>query len=140
MNTAMFTSVSSRSASAYKRVAVQTSIDGASPHQLISLLYEALLESLGKARAAVERGDVEVKGKEIGRSVRLIEEGLKASLNDDMGGELAVNLRGVYNYSILRLTEANLKNDGALIDEVSKLIATVSDAWKSISPSQAPNA
>ena len=140
MNTAMFTSVSSRSASAYKRVAVQTSIDGASPHQLISLLYEALLESLGKARAAVERGDVEVKGKEIGRSVRLIEEGLKASLNDDMGGELAVNLRGVYNYSILRLTEANLKNDGALIDEVSKLIATVSGAWKSISPTQATNA
>ncbi|MFZ4287638.1 flagellar export chaperone FliS [Variovorax sp. HJSM1_2] len=136
----MFTSVSTRSASAYKRVAVQTSIDGASPHQLIGLLYDGLLESLGKARVAIERGDVEVKGKEIGRSVRILEEGLKASLNDDMGGELAVNLRGVYNYSILRLTEANLKNDSALVGEVSKLITTVSDAWKSINPIQAPNA
>ncbi|WP_422832073.1 flagellar export chaperone FliS [Variovorax sp. HJSM1_2] len=140
MSTAMFTSVSTRSASAYKRVAVQTSIDGASPHQLIGLLYDGLLESLGKARVAIERGDVEVKGKEIGRSVRILEEGLKASLNDDMGGELAVNLRGVYNYSILRLTEANLKNDSALVGEVSKLITTVSDAWKSINPIQAPNA
>lgn len=136
----MFTSVSTRSASAYKRVGVQTSIDGANPHQLIGLLYDGLLESLGKARAAIERGDVEVKGKEIGRSVRILEEGLKASLNDDMGGELAVNLRGVYNYSILRLTEANLKNDGALIGEVFKLITTVSDAWKSINPIQASNA
>ncbi len=140
MNTAMFTSVSTRSASAYQRVAVQTSIEGANPHQLITLLYEALLESLGKARVAIERGDVEAKGKEIGRAVRILDEGLNGSLNDDLGGELAVNLRGVYNYSILRLTEANLKNDSTLVEEVSKLITTVFDAWKSINPNQAPNA
>lgn len=140
MNTAMFTSVSTRSASAYQRVGVQTSIDGASPHHLISLLYEGLLESLGKARLAIERGDVEAKGKAIGRAVRILDEGLNGALNDEVGGELAVNLRGVYNYSILRLTAANLKNDSTLVEEVSKLITTVSDAWKSINPHQAPNA
>jgi flagellar protein FliS len=140
MNTAMFTSVSTRSASAYQRVGVQTSIDGASPHHLISLLYEGLLESLGKARLAIERGDVEAKGKAIGRAVRILDEGLNGALNDEVGGELAVNLRGVYNYSILRLTAANLKNDSTLVEEVSKLITTVSDAWKSINPNQASNA
>lgn len=136
----MFTPVSTRSASAYKRVAVQTSIDGASPHQLISLLYDALLQSLGSARAAMARGDVETKGKQIGKAVRILEEGLKGGLNDAMGGELAVNLRGVYNYSILRLTAANLKNDASLIDEVIDLITPLFEAWKSINTPQVGNA
>lgn len=128
----MFTPVSTRSASAYKRVGVETSIDGASPHQLICLLFDALLLSLVKARGAIARGDVELKGKEIGRAVRILEEGLKDGLNKEQGGELAANLLGVYNYSISRLTTANLKNDADLIEEVSELIATVFEAWKSI--------
>lgn len=128
----MFTPVSTRSASAYKRVGVQTSIDGASPHQLICLLFDALLLSLAKARGALERNDMELKGKEISRAVRILEEGLKDGLNKEQGGELAVNLLGVYNYSISRLTMANIKNDQALIGEVSELIKTVFEAWKSI--------
>ncbi|APW40477.1 flagellar export chaperone FliS [Rhodoferax koreense] len=128
----MFTPVSTRSASAYKRVGVETSIDGASPHQLICLLFDALLLSLAKARGALERNDMELKGKEISRAVRILEEGLKDGLNKEQGGELAVNLLGVYNYSISRLTMANVKNDAALIGEVSELIKTVFEAWKSI--------
>lgn len=128
----MYTSVSSRSAAAYKRVGTQTSVEGASPHQLICLLYEGLLQALRQAHAATMRGDIETKGKEIGKAVRILEEGLKAALNDAAGGELATNLRGVYNYSILRLTRANVHNDAALIQEVTELILPVYDAWKSI--------
>ena len=62
----------------------------------------------------------------------ILEEGLKAALDIESGGELAINLRGVYNYSILRLTTANLKNDITLIEEVTQLIVPVFDAWKSI--------
>lgn len=137
MDAPMFTSVSSRSAAAYKRVGAQTSVEGASPHQLISLLYEALLQSLRLAHGATIRGDIETKGKEIGKSVRILEEGLKAGLNDAAGGELATNLRGVYNYSISRLTRANINNDAPMINEVIELILPVYGAWKSIaSPGQ----
>lgn len=128
----MFTSVSSRSAAAYKRVGTQTSVEGASPHQLISLLYEGLLVALRQAHAATMRGDIEVKGREIGKAVRILEEGLKAALNDAAGGELATNLRGVYNYSISRLTRANIHNDAPMIQEVIDLIVPVYGAWKSI--------
>jgi flagellar protein FliS len=130
----MFTSVSSRSAAAYKRVSTQTSVDGASPHQLICLLYDALLVALRQSHAATMRSDTEVKGREIGKAVRILEEGLKAGLNDTVGGELATNLRGVYNYSISRLTRANIHNDAPMIQEVIELIEPVYDAWKSIAP------
>jgi len=136
----MFTSVSSRSAAAYKRVGTQTSVDGASPHQLICLLYEALLQSLRMAHAATMRGDIEAKGKEIGKSVRILEEGLKAALNDAAGGELATNLRGVYNYGISRLTRANLNNDAPMIQEVIELIIPVYEAWKTIGAAPAKDA
>lgn len=128
----MFTPVSARAASAYKRVGAQTSIEGASPHQVICLLFEALLRSLNSARGALARGDIETKGEAIGKAVRILEEGLKSGLDMEAGGELAVNLNGVYNYSILRLTTANLKNDVSLVEEVTQLIVPVFDAWKSI--------
>ena len=130
----MFTSVSTRSASAYKRVSIQTSVEGASPHGLISLLFDALLQALHTARRVLAQGDIEAKGREIGKAIRILEEGLKAGLDDERGGEVAVNLRGVYNYSILHLTKANLKNDDALIAEVIELIQPVSAAWKGIDP------
>lgn len=136
----MYSSVSSRSAAAYKRVGVQTSVEGANPHALISLLYEALLQSLRLAHGATIRGDIETKGKEIGKAVRILEEGLKACLNDAAGGELAINLRGVYNYSISRLTRANINNDAPMINEVIELIVPVYGAWKSIATPGQPAA
>ncbi|WP_394791805.1 flagellar export chaperone FliS [Rhodoferax sp.] len=139
-DTIMFTPVSARAASAYKRVGAQTSVEGASPHQVICLLFEALLLSLNSARGSLARGDIEGKGQSIGKAVRILEEGLKAALDIESGGELAVNLRGVYNYSILRLTTANLKNDASLIEEVTQLIVPVFDAWKSINVPAVGNA
>lgn len=127
----MFTPVSTRAASAYKRVSVETSVDGASSHQLISLLFDALLESLSLARLALESGDQEVKARHLGKAVRLIDEGLKASL-DEAGGEVTGNLRTVYSYSVRCLTEANLKNDGAKVVEVIGLISPIAEAWKQI--------
>ena len=38
----MFTPVSTRAASAYQRVGVETSITGADPHQLVVLLFDGL--------------------------------------------------------------------------------------------------
>lgn len=127
----MFTPVSTRAASAYKRVSVETSVDGASSHQLISLLFDALLESLSLARLALESGDQEVKARHLSKAVRLIDEGLKASL-DEAGGEVTGNLRTVYSYSVRCLTEANLKNDLAKVAEVIGLISPIAEAWKQI--------
>ena len=46
--------------------------------------------------------------------------------------DLAANLRDLYGYSTLRLTQANLRNDPAALEEVSKLIEPVAQSWKLI--------
>ena len=136
-NHAMFNSVSARAANAYRRVGVETTVDTANPHQLISLLFDALGQALAGAQAALGRGDQGTKGAQILRAVRLLEEGLKAGLDDARGGELAGRLRSLYDYCIARLTFANLRNDAAALAEVASLIAPVAQGWKDIGPAAA---
>ena len=125
----MYTSVNMRSANAYRAVSVETAVAGADPHQLVCLLYQALTQSLGAAKLSLQAGDIAGKGKAISRAVRLIEEGLKAGLDDTKGGELAINLRGLYDYCIIVLSEANLRNDIHKVEEVIQLIQPVAQAW-----------
>lgn len=128
----MFTSVSQRSASAYKRVGVETAVSQASPHQLVNLLFEALLQHIGLARAALRSGAIAAKGEQINKAVRIIDEGLKPALNLAQGGELAANLNGLYGYCVLRLTQANVHNDDAALAEVTKVVEPLAQGWQQI--------
>ena len=128
----MFTPVSMRSANTYRTIGVETAITGASPHQLVGLLFDGLQQSLSAAKAAILSGDIAAKGRSISRAVRILEEGLKAGLDAQKGGELAANLRSVYDYCIFKTTEANFRNDAALLDEVIRLIQPIADGWSQI--------
>lgn len=128
----MFTSVNARSASAYKRASVEASVDMADPHQLVNLLFEALHRAIGSAKLAMQAGDVPAKCKQIGDAIRILEDGLKAPLDLERGGELAANLDALYAYCSTRLVFANLKNDAAALDEVSALVSQVASGWKQI--------
>lgn len=117
---------------AYQQVHVTTGVDGASPHRLVQMLFEGLLDSLARARGAIAHGNIAVKGEEIGRAVRIVEEGLKAGLNVKDGGRLAQDLNDLYAYVTVRLTYANRHNDEAAIAECVKLIEPVASAWDEI--------
>jgi flagellar protein FliS len=130
----MFTPAYARASSAYKRVGVDTSVPAADPHQLVHLLFQELLQSISNARGSLARKQIAEKGASIGRAVRILEEGLKASLNIAGGGELAENLSNLYDYCVVQLTKANAFNDDALLVEVRGLIETVAQSWQEISP------
>lgn len=128
----MYTPVSSRAASAYRQVGVQSFVDDATPHMLIKMLFDGLMQSLNAARGALQRGEVEEKGRQLSKAVRILEEGLKGGLNAEQGGELASNLRALYDYCIKRLTLANLRNDIGMVEEVVGLITPVAQSWDQI--------
>jgi flagellar secretion chaperone FliS len=135
--TAMTPSRFGRSADAtqarmYSRVGVETSVSDASPHKLVALLFDGFFESVARAKAALAAGQIETKGQEIGRAVRIVEEGLKASLDLKAGGNLAGDLAELYAYVTLRLTQANLRNDMAALDECRALMQPLHQAWGSI--------
>lgn len=121
-------------ANAYRQIGVETGVASASPHHLVLMLYDGLLESVARARLAMTAGEIELKCRQIGRAVRILDEGLIATLDMDAGGEIAQNLRGLYQYAVLRLTWSNLRNDPALLDEVDRLIRPLREAWAEIGP------
>ncbi len=134
----MFTQRSGKSASAYRRVSVETSVDQATPHNLVDMLFEGLLVAVGAARAALQRGDIKSKCQQIVIAVRILEEGLKCALNLEQGGELAANLDRLYGYCVLRLTQANARNDDVALAEVARLIEPLAKSWKQIGQTTYP--
>jgi flagellar protein FliS len=118
----------------YSRVGVETGVADASPHKLVAMLFDGFFESIVRAKAALAAGNTELKGREIGRAVRIVEEGLKASLDLGAGGSLAADLADLYAWITLRLTQANLKNDAAALDECRRLMQPLHEAWLSIAP------
>jgi flagellar protein FliS len=126
---------------AYKKVGVESKVIGADPHQLISLLFHGALDTITNARNHLIRKDMEAKGKAISKAIAIIGEGLHSSLDKKAGGELAQNLSALYDYMVRRLVDANIKNDTAILDEVTDLLAGLAESWDSIRPSAtAPSA
>ena len=130
----MFSSSGYGAANAYRQVSAHSGVESASPHQLIQMLFDGLFQSLNAARGAMERGDVEEKGRHISKAVRILQEGLVLGLDLEKGGELAVNLKLLYDYSVAQLTKANVRNDVTFVEEVIKVLQPVAQSWKEIGP------
>ena len=120
-----------RGARQYGKVAVGSEINYASPHRLVQMLMEGALEKIAMAKGHMSRQEHEDKGRHINWAISIID-GLQCSLNIEEGGEMAINLESLYDYMVRRLSEANLKNDLAILDEISALLLEVKTAWDAI--------
>jgi flagellar protein FliS len=118
----------------YRQVGVETSISSASPHQLVKLLLDGFFDAVAESRGHMRKKDIAAKAQSISRAIRIVDEGLKASLDAKAGGELANNLHGLYTYVCLRLTQANLGNDESALDECVSLMEPIREAWSAITP------
>lgn len=120
-------------ASSYGDLELESSVLNADPHRLIEMLYDGAATRLAQARTALREGRTSAKGEATGRTLRILEEGLKASL-DARGGELAGNLRMLYEYMSQRLLRANAANSEDGYAEVAELLEGLRQAWKEIGP------
>ncbi len=118
--------------SAYNRVGIDSGVSAADPHKLISMLYQGALLAIANAKNGILRQDIPAKGKAISHAILIIDSGLNASLNKEVGGDLALNLAALYDYMSQRLLFANLNNDMEALDEVARLLSDLKGAWESI--------
>ena len=126
-----FTSAQS-AAQAYARVDVETGVASANALGLVLMLYDGVLKCLTKAGGHMERREIAAKGAALSHALQIIDEGLSASLNEADGGGVAAQLKELYAYMCRRIVVANLKNDPAILDEVSGLLRELRQAWAEI--------
>jgi flagellar protein FliS len=121
-----------RQASAmYQQTRAQGSVEGADPHQLVSMLLDSAIERIAQARGHIRHGNVPAKGETISKAVAIVAE-LRGSLNHDAGGELSQRLDSLYDYVTRRLLFAQLRDDDAALDEASRLLVPVREGWQGI--------
>lgn len=125
---------STKAINAYTKVGTESAINGADPHELISMLFKGALMAIADAKGEMARNETVAKGKSISKAIAIIGEGLNASLDQRVGGELSKDLSSLYGFMVNRLVAANLNNDVAILDEVTRLLAELAGAWDSIRP------
>jgi flagellar protein FliS len=121
---------------AYAKAGIETGVETADPHKLILMLFEGAMLAVASASLHMKRNggaeDVARKGEAISKAINIITNGLKASLDQTAGGELAAKLGALYDYMSARLLHANLNNQPAILDEISHLLAELKGAWEQI--------
>lgn len=115
----------------YQTVNVNAQISEADPHRLIQMLMEGGIQRIAQAKGAMQFGNVGLKGEQIGKAVAIIG-GLREALDHKQGGEVAGNLDSLYAFMQQRLSQANLRNDASLLDEVTDLLREVKAGWDGI--------
>ena len=115
----------------YQSVNVNAQVIEADPHRLIQMLLEGGLQRIAQAKGAIEYGNIPLKGELIGKAMGIIG-GLRDAVDTEKGGDIAANLDNLYAFMQQRLSQANLNNDPAMLDEVAKLLREIKEGWDGI--------
>jgi len=118
----------------YGNVGLESEVMGADPHKLVSMLFQGALLAVSNAKNAMQNKQIAAKGAFISKAIAIINDGLNASLDKNVGGEIAQNLSGLYTHMVFRLIDANIKNETEILDEVSNLLSGLKSAWDTIRP------
>jgi len=115
---------------AYSNNDVETAISSASPGQLIVLVHERILDQLriGKLELSQGRFGIEFFSK----AGDLINQGLLAPLDYKKGGEIALNLKAIYEWSLSSINDARIKKSPEKIQEVIETLTPLYEAWKEL--------
>jgi flagellar secretion chaperone FliS len=116
-------------ASTIKDTYLENRVLGASPIELLRMLYTAAIQAVQSARTHLGSGDIAARSKAISQAQAILNE-LDCSLDRDGGGELAARLSQLYEYMQTRLTQANLDQSEVPLTEVERLLNTLQEGWQ----------
>ncbi len=103
-------------------------ISTATPEQILIMLYDGALRFVTHTSQAIHENDPEKKSNNINKTVAILSE-LSATLDHEIGGEIAENLAALYSYMIRELTAVNLNNDHNRLENVKSILSQLRDAW-----------
>lgn len=129
---------SNKGAAQYRAVRSHGLVADASPTRLVQIMFEHILMQLATAEGSMQRiqdkqqlNDTVAKCTAIGKAIRLIGQ-LNATLDMERGAQVAEKLRALYEYMLLRLTQANATNDPRIVAEVANLVREIKIGWDGI--------
>lgn len=124
----------------YAHKYVENDVNNKSPVELVRLLYSKAIERLHRAAEYDRAGQLPERNDSIAKTMQIVVE-LQGSLNLEEGGEIAANLARLYEYMQDRLSNAlAAQNSATAIEEVTRPLNVLYDAWKDCDPETGPDA
>lgn len=107
----------------------QNSVTTASPGELTLMLYNGCIKFIHQAKKSIEAKNIESRNKYIQKAQAILNE-LMSTLNMDV--PVSQNMFNLYEYMYHQLTQANIKSDVTILDEVEGLVVEFRDTWKQV--------
>lgn len=108
----------------------ESSIVTAPPERLVVMLYDGAVRFLAQAAAATRQNDVAGANDRLQRAEAILSE-LNSTL-DMSAGDIALRLRAIYTFCRRHLSEARFERRAEKIEEVSRLLGELRDAWAQV--------
>lgn len=115
----------------YKSLELASRVEAASPHALVTILYDELMRSLDVLGAALRQGR-DLVGEPHAHRARSILTALAASLDFDQGGNVATILSQVYWAMSRQLSEILTSGDATKLAELRTGVGTIADSWRQV--------
>lgn len=115
----------------YAAVDAGSRVEGATPHQLVKILFDELLLALDATAIAIRGGD---RGKAFQKQTRALTllHALETSLDFELGGEIATNLAIIYREARRRLLAAAADEDADKVLSARDIVNDIAEAWAQI--------
>jgi flagellar secretion chaperone FliS len=113
---------------AYTNQYQQNLIYTATPEQILIMLYDGAIRFTRQAMIAEEQGNQIHKLERISKTMAIIVE-FSNTLNHDVGGEIAANLDGLYQFMIRELNAARKDTTGEKLKTVEGLLVDLRETW-----------
>ncbi|WP_165312888.1 flagellar export chaperone FliS [Vibrio ziniensis] len=112
----------------YQQVDLNAQAAAASPHQLVVMLIDGLLDEIERVRGHLSEGRLAAKGTGINKCMNILI-GLDSALDMKTGGELAENLHQLYDYCQVELYQASVQKDVERLSNVETVMANIREGW-----------
>jgi flagellar protein FliS len=116
---------------AYQQAEQNFLVEGADPHGLVHILYAELLASIERADLAMEIQDLAAKSAATSKILSILYV-LTSSLDFEKGGEVAVSLAQLYDWSRRQVIGATRDNSREGLAPVRNAISEIAEAWTAI--------
>ncbi|AGV19078.1 MULTISPECIES: flagellar export chaperone FliS [Vibrio] len=112
----------------YQQVDLDAQAAAANPHQLVIMLIDGLLDEVERIRGHLAANRLAEKGNGINKCMNILI-GLTSALDDENGGEIAENLRQLYDFCQVELYYASVQNDANRLVNVERVMGNIREGW-----------
>ena len=111
-----------------RRFYQDSAVRGATPIELVIMLYDSAIEDMRSALTAIQKSDIEARSNQISHALMVLQQ-LQGTLDFERGGSAAKQFEQFYNLVRAKLLEAQMRGSADLMRQQIRYMSEVRDCW-----------